>query len=266
MTFGLVLLAGAWPLWRLWRANLHTSLLHAVAWATAAWFAWLVVLLVPEESTVAVLPAFQYVALSFTGCAGIAVLGARRPGVGAWNLVVAALLALDLLPLVESAFAEHFLFHGDLRILGLVGTLIVGIVNYLPTRFWAAALAALIGSGHWLAVDFCPEVLNRLHAPQAWIGAGCIALVPWLAYIVASPAQMSRLSAPLRLWLEFRDRFGFLWGERLREQFNRSALHAGWPIRLHWDAVESTSETALIPDLETKAAATLQALMKRFVA
>jgi hypothetical protein len=266
MTFGLVLLAGAWPLWRLWRANLRTSLLHAVGWCTAAWVAWLAVLFAPEESTVTVMPALQYVALSLTGCAGIAVLGARRPGVGAWNLVVAALLALDLLPLLESAFADRALSPGGLRILGVAGTMIVGIINYLPTRFWAAALAALTGSSHCLTVLFFPQVLDGLHVAQAWIGPGCIALVPWFAYLAASPLQTNSSGSALHFWLEFRDRFGYLWSERLREQFNRSALHAGWPVRLRWGAIESTNETALSPDLESKAAATLQALMKRFSA
>jgi hypothetical protein len=39
----------------------------------------------------------RYLALCLTGCVGVAVLGARRPGVGAWDFVLLGLLAVLLL-------------------------------------------------------------------------------------------------------------------------------------------------------------------------
>ena len=51
------------------------------------------------------------------------------------------------------------------------------------------------------------------------------------------------------LWLDFRDRFGLFWGQRVREQFNRSAVNAGWPVYLAWRglrlAVSTIPEHAL---------------------
>jgi hypothetical protein len=242
-------------MWRLWQANLRSSLLHAVAWSSAAWIAWLTVLFLPEESAGTLMPFAQYLALSITSCAGIAVLGARRPGVRAWDLVVAALLALNLLPLMESAWTGRELFPGGLRMMGLAGTLLVGITNYSPTRFCIASLVAVLGAAHYLGSLFYPGLVDGL---PIWIGMVCIAVAPWIAYF----APRARSQDPAQqLWLDFRNRFGFVWGERLREQFNRAVSNAGWPLRLHW----SGFDTKPSPEMETQAVATLAALMKRFV-
>src|SRR5437868_1505128 len=85
-------LSGAAPLWAAARANRGTSLAYAVGWAWLAWMAWGLALFAGG-------PAAGHLALGLTGCAGVAVLGARRPGAGAWNFVVVGLLAVVLLPL-----------------------------------------------------------------------------------------------------------------------------------------------------------------------
>jgi hypothetical protein len=254
MACAVILLTGAWPMWRLWQANPRTSLRHAVAWSGAAWIAWLTVLFLPEESAGTSMPFVQYLALSLTSCAGIAVLGARRPGVGAWDLVVAALLALNLLAVLESMWTGRELFPGGLRMLGLAGTLLVGIANYFPTRFCSAALVALLGAAHYLGSLFYPGLVQGL---PIWMGMVCIAVVPWIAHF----APRARSQDPAQqLWLDFRNRFGFVWGERVREQFNRAVSNAGRPLHLHWRGFD----TKLSPEMETQAVATLAALMKRF--
>src|SRR5262245_12244832 len=101
-------LTGAYPLWRAWRANRRTSLFQAVHWMIAAWLAWGGLLILEAlEGAAPDHPTARYLALGLTGCAGVAVLGARRPGVGAWNFVLAGLLTVILLPL-----AEQFLLPG----------------------------------------------------------------------------------------------------------------------------------------------------------
>ena len=67
---------GFYPLYRAWLATRRTSLFHAVHWGIAAWLAWGVTLMDavdghPNPAT--------FLALSLMGCAGVAVLGARRP-------------------------------------------------------------------------------------------------------------------------------------------------------------------------------------------
>src|SRR5262249_5208603 len=94
-------------IWSLWRANRQTSLSHAVAWGIAAWLAWVGVFLADDLGNGAPTHTGRYVALCFTSAAGVAVLGARRPGVGAWNFVVAGLLAVLLLPIAEGRGEVH---------------------------------------------------------------------------------------------------------------------------------------------------------------
>jgi hypothetical protein len=65
-----------------------------------------------------------------------------------------------------------------------------------------------------------------------------------------------------RLWLAYRDRFGFLWGQRMREQFNQAVHHAGHPVVLRWDGLHPTAsqplpEPAVLLPL-------LRAVLKRF--
>src|SRR5436309_1604110 len=60
------------------------------------------------------------------------------------------------------------------------------------------------------------------------------ALMPWIAMLSWSPRARDPLT---RDWRRFRDRLGFVWGERTREQFNRAAEHAGLTLRLGWFGV-----------------------------
>src|SRR5262245_38974621 len=96
---GLVLLTGGGPLWRAWLANRRTTLRQAVLWAAAAWAAWGLVFLGPALMADFDPALGRHAALALTGCAGVAVLGARRPGVTAWNFVVCGLLVVLMLPL-----------------------------------------------------------------------------------------------------------------------------------------------------------------------
>lgn len=256
----LLILTGAYPLWYAWRANRRTSLLQAVNWAVTAWTVWGLCLAATGSDQVVLL---RYLALCLTGCAGIAVLGARRPGVTAWNCVVLGLLAVHLLPIAEGALTGSGLQLDGFRIFFLSATLAVGVLNYLPTRLAAATLLAALGCAF--------ELWQLANAP--FVAAGdwtfpvsvlWLTLVPWTAW-VALRGQTPPAAVFDQLWLSFRDRFGLVWGQRLREQFNSSARHAGWPVVLRWQGLRlvpgqlpPTSET------QTEMLIALRALMKRF--
>ncbi len=250
VVLGVLFAMGALPLWTAWRANRRTSLGQAVLWAVAAWAAWAATA-GEEARTDAVLPAGRYTALCLTGCAGVAVLGARRPGVAAWNFVVAGLLIVLLRPLWEGQGAFRL---REAHVLFLAATVAVPLLNYLPTRLAPAAL--VLASG-------CGAVLASLASPSPeWVelgGMGLAALSPWLALVcVRRPADSAEFDA---LWRTYRDRFGFLWGQRMREQFNRAAAHAGWPVVLHWGGLRTRD--GRLADLP-EAVATLRAVLKRF--
>jgi hypothetical protein len=179
----------------------------------------------------------------------VAVLGARRPGVGAWNFVVAGLLVVLLRPLWEGL--------GDFRLRGahvlfLAVTLAVPLLNYLPTRLALAAVVLACG---------CAATLWDLSAAGTlgWLGEGGMglaAVAPWLAWLCARrPAGLGEFDA---LWLAYRDRFGLVWGQRMREQFNHAARHAGLPVVLHWGGLRATNGGP------PEAIDTLRAVLKRF--
>src|SRR5262245_47231780 len=237
---------GAAAIIRAWIATRGTALFHAIHWGAAAWLAWsfaifLRILSNPAQGMAfAVNPIdpipFSYVALCLTGCAGVAVLGARRPQVGAWNFVVLALFAGIVLPLFEKLLlGTHSLDW--LRIAFLFTTLGIGILNYLPTRFGPAAFLWALGcAGEMIGV------LANQPVPQGGeelVFRLCIVSAPVLALARHSPGKTDELN---RLWRDFRDRWGLVWGLRVGDQFNRAAANARWPVTLGWFGLRFTQQ------------------------
>lgn len=260
---GLILFSAVLVLHRAWRANRWTSLRQAVTWGVGAWGAWSLAACA-EYGRGERVPELRYVALCLTGCAAVAVLGARRPGVGPWNFVVTGLLAVLLLPFAESWVTGKALYLDGVRAVFLGATLAVGVINYLPTRLAGAALGFALGCACEIAVLTAPtHVLSvtylRWPMLHSWPG-----LVLWSAFgLVRSAAPAP--AAFDRLWLDFRNRFGLVWGQRLREQFNNAARHAGWPVVLRWQGLRLTPGAALpAPAVQDELLTTLRALMKRF--
>jgi hypothetical protein len=256
-----ILLTGAYPLWQAWQANRDTTLLPALSWALAAWAAWVAALGAEWLGPGTEPRALRYFALCLTACATVGVLGARRPGVGPWNFVLVGLLAVLLLPLAEGLGSLHLTWP---RVLFLAGTLAVGVLNYLPTRLGPVAL--LVGAGCGLELvsvlprESVPEVVQRVLP----VGDLLLAVGPWAAYLQrhGRPPPAAEFD---RLWLGFRDRFGLVWGQRLREQFNRAAANAGWAVVLRWSGLRLRAGAALpAPAVQEEIVATLQALLKRF--
>lgn len=260
----LVYFTSAYPLIRGWRAVRHTSLAHAHAWAAVAWLTWAVLLAFAPVADAAAIQAGRYVGLCLIGCAGVAVLGARRPGVAAWNFVVLGLLVVLLLSWAEGHLTGEPVQLGGVRAVFLAGVLSVAILNYLPTRLALAALLLSAACGLEIGNLLEPATFTDWrYAGLAWTG-WCLSLVPWAGWAALS-RQRQDGSAVTVLWREFRDRYGAVWAQRLREQFNRSAANAGWPIELSWGGLEAVSGAPSITlELEAAALETLQALLKRF--
>jgi hypothetical protein len=208
--------------------------------ATAAWLAW-AALIVLDHTSPATLATTRYLALCLTGCAGIAVLGARAPITGPWNFVLLGLLAVLLLPWVENVLLGRPLLD-PLRLAFVIATLAVGVLNYLPTRLAGTVLVLAVASGVELALlqDALAEESSGawlVHVSRGLIPLGC-----WLGWVMARKAPPA--SEFDRHWLAFRDRFGLMWGQRLRDQFNRAAANAGWPVWLRWSGLDGdTHET-----------------------
>jgi hypothetical protein len=256
----LVYLTSVYPLTLAWWSNRRTSLLHALSWALAAWTGWCV-LFVLEDGRAQ--DAERYLALCLTGCAGIAVLGARRPIVGAWNFVLVGLLAVLLLPLGEHAVHGTPLLD-PLRLIFVGGTLAVTVLNYLPTRL---AVPVLIVGGvsaaelYFLAdADQAGTLATLLALASPWL----LAAACWIGWGLTRRAA-DHLAEFDRLWLAFRDRFGVFWGQRVREQFNQAARNADWPVILRWSGLRRTArDRPLSGELQTMIVEGMRALLRRF--
>lgn len=249
-----LILTGIYPLTRAWLANRRTSLGHALVWTCLAWTAWLAAwgsALIQSDGD-----AIRYAALCLSCCPGIAVLGAKRPGVAAWDLVVVGMLAVMLWPLLESAILGRDTL-GTVNLMFLAGVLAVSVANYLPTRMGPTALLA--GGGcvaEWLTLASLRG--DSVH----WFAGACIAAAPWLAYV--SWPNRATASAIDRLWLDFRDRYGLAWSQRVCEQFNRAAGNAGWPVSLTWRGLRILPGTQVDATIRREMLETMMGLLRRF--
>ena len=237
-TWNLILLLGFYPLFVAWRSSAGSTIRHALAWAIVAWAGW----------CVAASPEWRYIALCVTACAGIAVLGARRPGAGAWHFVVAGLLLTLLLPILMG-LGELRLQREQVWFLGAV--LLVSLGNYLPTRYFLPTALLMT----WCALQVAVVSGARTPLPAEPL---LLLAVPWTSWLVRPPARLSPID---RAWWLFRHRFGFLWSERMRDQFNRAAQNANLGATL--------GRTGLVGPLLDKTASKrakslLRALLGRF--
>jgi len=248
----ILFLLGCLPFIWAWFALKATSLRHAALWAAAAWLSW-----GPVLTGITTEPVAGFIALAATACAGVAVLGARRPHVLAWNFVVLGLLAVMILPLLESWILGGRPF-GPVRLFFLGATLAVGIGNYLPTCFGPAALLVGLGCGGELLALADPDQTAPTIDLVRRLG---LLAAPWLALACSCSRWRRRSASALdRAWLDFRDRFGLFWGMRVKEQFNNVARHAGSAVSLSWSGRSGdggADETVIVADF--------QAVVQRFV-
>jgi hypothetical protein len=254
----LLYLTAVYPLMLAWGANRRTSLVHSLSWALATWTCWCGFFLLHDGQA-----AGRYLALCLTGCTGIAVLGARRPIVGPWNLVLLGLLAVLLLPLGENALMGTPLLD-PLRLVFLAGTLAVGVLNYLPTRLAVPVLMVGLMSAAELYVLAEQEGPSALEALLVHAGPWLLAAAAWIGWgLMRAPDK--GLAEFDGLWLAFRNRFGLMWGQRVREQFNEAAKNADWPVVLRWSGLRRTSrDRPLAVDLQTAIVEALRSLLRRF--
>ncbi len=253
----IVFAMGLVPLVYAWRANRRTTLRDTIVWAFAAWISWAFALAHFDNDDLV------YLALCLTGCAGVAVLGARRPHVFAWNFVVLGLLGVMVLPLLEGMVILVESFNIERKIF-LAGILIVAIGNYLATRLAVAAISVAVACAiGMMKLTGAPNLFSSF--PQRdgdFVAAVAMGAAPWLGWSLISLRQTrNALDAD---WFAFLDRFGFVWGSRIRDQFNAAAKNAELPMRLGWRGGEPMESGNALPIAEARSI--LNATTKRFYA
>jgi hypothetical protein len=258
-------------IWR-WRHELaETTLVPAWWWAMLAALAWggsEIAAATSGSPGSSWLVPLRFAAVSLSFCPVIAVLGAKRPQHAAWSFVVASLWGILALPAAEAFFLQR---GQRLEINAFRGwflwiLILLGPINYVPTRRWLAAV--VLAAAQVLALaEHLPLVRGTWFSGQAVLALGLGSLVPWIGWFCSRSTQTAHTYD--RLWLDFRDTFGLFWSLRLQERVNAVAQTNRWPLALLWTGIYDTQtgerlasvEPAIDPTLRT----TITGLLRRFV-
>jgi hypothetical protein len=254
------------------QAVANTTLASAWWWSLAALAAWsglenaAGLRLVTDAGWLAPL---RLAAIGLSFCPVISLIGAKRPQHAAWNFIVLSLWGIVMLPAAETFFLQRgqTLEMGDARGWFLWILIALAPINYVPTRFWLAAL--LVAAGQIVALGFYLPLVRRelfSHASAAGVAlAGAALVAAWLA----ARRQRKEANPYDRLWLDFRDRFGLLWSLRVQERVNALAQQEGWPLELAWggfcDPASGAPLAAIDQVIEPTLRVSLTALLRRFV-
>lgn len=213
----------------------------------------------------------DYLAAVALLAAPVAVLGARRPGAGVWSwFVVLPMLCVLGLPAISGGLwrgRELEPLRLELPALaGIALVLVMGVGNYVGTRFAPAALAFGLGAALLVypASEFADQSNRAVCHAAAYLALG---LSAWMAARSARrpPAAIEPLDG---LWIEFRDLFGIVWAKRALERVNHSARAQRWPVRLDlagFVPADGGQRTPIDAETAGKIEALLRWLLKRFV-
>lgn len=261
-----VLLSALWPWLRGWQWVKQTSLWQAWLWLGAGSLATLAAGLAALRHWP--LQPIRHAVLVLLAAYPLAVLGARRPGLSAWNFVVAGWLAAAGLPHLQQSWHSPTWHLDPAWLLFLGGLLGMGVTNYLPTRFGLAAalLGVIFGWNLWnLRLGAASAPVWDLALLQ--IGLGTAA---WLAWLWPCPASSDPVT---EFWLTLRDAFGLAWSVRIQEQVQAAARHNGLPGQLTWFGLELPSfsdhgdgqAAPAVPQIHAQWLRLLQAVAAKFV-
>lgn len=213
--------------------------------------------------------AIRYLASTSTLCPLMAVLGAKRPQDVGWQFIVATLWLTLILPVLEMflLWKGGAMDVGPMRSWLLLILLLVGITNYLLTRFAIAATMYTIGQA-LLLLTHLPG--HAAWAPHFVVGGYLIVGACWLFFF--NTRRMQESGGWNLVWTEFRNSFGLVWGLRVMERVNEAARVCEWERELTWFGF-ANSESREGRSHEGKASAqkqveverTMRTTLRRFV-
>jgi hypothetical protein len=194
----------------------------------------------------------------------LALLGAKRPQNWAWQFIVLTLMCVLLLPVAQAwAFGERRPTVPVIYLWLIAIHVIVGVTNFLPTRF--AGPAILFG-----VAQLVMAWEHYFTLPPAAFGPWpstllCLAGSLIWAWFIAK--RTSRFPPGWdRLWRDFRDAYGLVWGVRVAERLDVAAKQHGWPVEFAWSGlVVKTESGTLDADVQHRIERELRSHLRRFV-
>jgi hypothetical protein len=268
-------LASAALPWRnAWREATGTALRPALVWVALALglsvIAQLVALIEPLSSGRPMAGRMTYLGVLAILAALISVLNARTPGERVWAGLMMVMVVVFMIPWLEEA--GHMRRPQGVTLVHLDSPwslfyallVVVGVTNYLPTRYGiAAACLGLALALEYLGLtraDWPVERRAVVWECVAWTFAVSVWLARWTASRSPATAGFDGL------WLWFRDHWGVVWALRNQERFNRTAELAGWPVRLSWYGLQPVNdlESGHHAGIPAEAEPTFRGLIRRF--
>lgn len=208
---------------------------------------------------------FLQLAATSTFCPVIALLGAKRPQDRGWHFVVLSLWVVLMLPALEAALLAPGQLPDTrgLRAVFVYGLIVLGLVNGVATRFWVSSLLVAAAQViYWRASEPSHFAVPTVIGTAAYTTA-----IAW-AWWRANRAGPTR-SPYDRVWCDFRDAYGLLWGLRVAEQINATADRLGWELRLTWKGFVNLDGTpvseSVPPATDEQLRQLLVNLLRRFV-
>jgi hypothetical protein len=207
--------------------------------------------------------AVRFAAAVSSVCPMMALLGAKRPQDRGWQFIVLTLWIILSLP------AAHWLLFGGVREIhpaqiGLLAILIgTGAINALATRQWLAGLLYSLGQMALLG-SYLTSLEPWLSDERGPLLGLALVIASWLLLAVSS--ERSHATSGLdRVWLDFRNSFGAVWGLRVMERMNASSKMYGWPVTLTWQGFVPREEAVRMAESSPVIADSLRTLLRRFV-
>jgi hypothetical protein len=231
--------------------------------------------------------AARLAVMSLSLCPVISLLGAKRPQHGVWQLIVATLAVVLMMPAASALLMRpgslpdlHLLERCFMPLLVLVGWM-----NFAGTRR-AAAVSCVAAAQMLLLRGFLPGVAmdGAMNAATAGgtdaVAAGLLLVGTLLAAVQAcactrraGPACPGDPSRPTGqavaavidpAFLALRETLGAAWSLRIAERFDTVAAARGWPCRLRFGGLESGGDP-LDTFWHRDALRAFRALARRFV-
>ena len=205
---------------------------------------------------------FRYAAATSTLCPAIAVLGAKRPQDSGWKFIVASLWLVLILPAIQTMLfgSVDLDLHWAWRYFLLI-VLLAGWSNYVLTKFWFASClvfaAQIMMFGKHLPA-FAFEPTDRSTA----IGISIATVAGWLVWWQTKTPPHNGIG---RVWTDFRNAFGAVWGLRIMERVNASAEKQKWSQTLMWTGLVASATVDPNPGEADQIEQSFRTHLRRFV-